>query len=348
MTATPFLYWLTGVLASGQYEKDLTLWQLLSLLFVTGAILVMCRLMGFSPATSLALLLPVLVWSSPFYSNLRVANVNGIQLALISLILWLLSRPASQRTVFLSGLVTSLLVMYKPNLAPVALMFCGGWLARRQYSQLGIAVSGIFTGSVAAVLVSSAWLGSAAAWLDWFNYIREFVDGGPGETGGNYAIITQVSSNISPAGQLGMAIFLCLICLAIYAWGRRNTSTRDLPGAGGDSEFIENAFLISMGCIIPILTSTLVWLHYYLLAVPMIIVALRPWREPGPMRIIPFLMLRVLPTVALVFLLETALGDIIGGEGRSYRVLATTTSALCLFVAGLWQLGHGIRDRQSS
>lgn len=348
MTATPFLYWVTGALATGDYENDLTAWQLLTLFLVTISILVLCRLLGYSPATSLAILLPILVWFTPLQSNLRVANVNGIQLGLISLILWLLSRRADGQYLFIASLLTGLLVMFKPNLAPVALLFGGAWAVRRQYGKLSVSLSGMATGAVTAVLVSSIWIGSATAWFDWFNYIRQFVDGGPGARAGNYAIITQLTSGTSPVVQLIAAIFLCLLCLALFWWGRKSISVTDADNADTNREFIENASLIAMGCIIPMLTSTIVWLHYYLLIIPMIIIALRPWQEPGPMKTIPFLMLRVLPTVALVILLETALRDVIGGEARTYRVVTTMISVISLFLVGLWQFGRGIRDVRSS
>lgn len=341
MTATPFLYWVTDVFATGDYENDLATWQMISLLLVVTTIIVLCRLLGYSVWTSLIILLPVLVWFIPLYSNLRVANVNGIQLGLISGILWLLHRKAHGRNLFFAGMLTGLLIMFKPNLAPVALLFGGAWVVRRQPAKLLVSLSGMASGATMAVLVSSIWLGSATAWLDWFSYIRQFVDGGPGEKGGNYAIITRVISDTGPLVQLIAAICLCLLCLGIFWWGRRDISVAEDDKSVADREFIENTTLIAMGCIIPLLSSTVVWLHYYLFTLPMIIIALRPWREPGPMKVIPILILRVLPAVALVILLETALRDIIGGEGRSYRVFATTTSTISLFLVGLWQLGRG-------
>lgn len=348
MTATPFLYWVTGVFATGDYENDLATWQMISLLLVVTTIIVLCRLLHYSLSTSLVILLPVLVWFIPLYSNLRVANVNGVQLGLISIILWLLHRQAHGRNLFFAGVLTGLLVMFKPNLAPVALLFGGVWVVRQQSGKLLVSLSGMATGAAMAMLVSSMWLGSATAWLDWFNYIRQFVDGGPGERGGNYAIITQVIGNTSPLVQLIAAILLCALCLGMFWWGRRGVSAAEDDKSVTEREFIENTILIAMGCIIPLLSSTVVWLHYYLFTLPMIIIALRPWREPGPMKLIPILILRVLPTVALVILLETALRDVLGGEGRSYRVFATTTSTISLFLVGLWQLGRGVRDRDSS
>jgi hypothetical protein len=344
MTATPFLYWVTGLLASGDYEKDLARWQLLSLVLVVGFILLTSRLLGYSAATSLAILLPVLVWFTPLYSSLNVANVNGVQLGLLALILWLLSRHAQTPYLFAASLVIGLLVMFKPNLAPVALLFGGGWAIRRQYLQLGASLGGMAAGAVTAVLVSSIWLGNKSAWFDWLAYIRQFVDGGPGETGGNYAIITQVFSDTGPLVQLAAALGLCALCLVFLWWGRRRVSDAVTGETGDNRLFMENTLLIAMGCIIALLTSSLVWLHYYLFVIPMILVALRPWHESAPMKIMPFLMLRVLPIAALVMLMDTALREYISGDDRAYRAMATTTTALALFVIGSWQLGHGIRD----
>jgi hypothetical protein len=343
MTATPFMYWVTGMLSMGDYATDLRVWQFLSLALVTISVLLLCRLLAFTPAASLAILLPVLVWFMPFYSNLRVANVNAFQLGLISLVLWLLRPNANVRYQFVAGVLIGMLVMFKPNLAPVALLFGGGWAVRRQYARLGMSILGMLSGALAAVLVSSLWMRSATIWLDWFNYIRQFVDGGPGEKGGNYAVITHVFSAISPLGQAALAVFLCILCLALLAWGRRDTALPVESATGRNREFIENTFLIALGCIVPMLSSTLVWLHYYLLTLPMIIVAYRPWQEPGPIGPVAFFMMRVLPTVALVVLMETALREIIGIDNRTYNEAATTISALSLFVVGLWQFGHGVR-----
>lgn len=347
MTATPFLYWVTGLLASGDYAKDLLRWQFISLFLVVAFILTGCHLLNYSAPTGLAIVLPVLVWFTPLYSSLNVANVNGFQLGLLGLILLLLTRQTHAPYLFAASLVTGLLVMFKPNLAPAALLFGGGWAVRRQYLQLGIAFGGMAAGAVAAVLVSSFWLGNWSAWLDWLAYIRQFVDVGPGETGGNYAIITQVSSGIGAPGQLAAALGLCALSLVFLWWGRRRVADDVSSETGERRVYIENTLLIAMGCIIMLLTSALVWLHYYLFTMPMILAALRPWQQPAPMKIMSFLVLRVLPVMALVMLMDTVLRDLVGGDNRAYHVIATTCAVLALFVAGSWQLFHGVRDTRS-
>jgi len=343
MTATPFLYWVTGLLASGDYANDLLRWQSISLFLTVAFILLSCRLLNYTAATSLAILLPVLVWFAPLYSNLNVANVNGFQLGLLGLALWLLRRHAQAPYLFSASLVIGLLVMYKPNLAPVALLFGGGWAVRKQHGRLGIALAGMVSGALAALLVSSWWLGNGSAWLDWLAYISQFVDAGPGETGGNYAVITQLTS-VGATGQLTFAIVLCALSLAFQWWGRRNVSDAASGETVDNRVFIESALLIATGCIIALLTSSLVWLHYYLFTLPMILVALRPWHQPMPMKIMPFLFLRVLPVIAFVLLMQTALRELSGSDDRTYRAVTSTIAVLSLFVAGSWQMVQGVRD----
>ena len=61
------------------------------------------------------------------------------------------------------------------------------------------------------------------------------------------------------------------------------------------------------------------------------------------MKFIPLVVLRVVPVVAMVVLMETALPVIFGTDGKSFRGTTTTVSALTLLVVGLWQLAYGVR-----
>ena len=155
MTATPLMYWFTGLTSTGDYETDLDNWHTLSLLLLAVSILAGCHLLGYSTATSLAVLLPIIVWFTPLHADLRLANVNSFQLGIIGLILWLQSRSSNNQRLFITGLVVGWLVMFKPNLAPVAILLAGGWAIRRQYSKLLIGMSEITTGVITSVLVSS-------------------------------------------------------------------------------------------------------------------------------------------------------------------------------------------------
>jgi len=347
MTATPFMYWVTGLLVTGDYEQDLTTWQALSLFLLAVSILVICRLLNYPLATSLVILMPVVLMMVPLHSELRVANVNSIQLGMIALILWLQSRSADTRYLFATGLAIGLLAMFKPNLAPIAILISGGWAVRRQFSKLKITLYGIATGVFTALLVSSWWLGKATIWWDWFEVFGKTVrGGGPGRSAGNYSAMTQVSGGMDFNNQFVLALLFCLLCLVALWWGRRSAADTADSNVIADREMLENTGLVAMGCIVALLASSLVWLHYYLLATPMIIFALRPWQSAEPMNILSILMLRVLPVIALICLLDTEIRTLLDGvvDGGTYWAYATMTSSISLFVIGLWQFSYGVKD----
>lgn len=342
-TATPFLYWVTAIFAIGDYEADLTTWHALSISMMLMFFIVACRLLGYSAATTLAILLPVVAWFIPFQSDLRVGNVNNVQLGMIGIVMWLLSRSNQSKYLFAASVIVGLTVMFKPNLAPIGLMLAGGWLLRHHYSRLVTGVSGMLTGVVTAVLVSSWWLGKSSAWLDWFKMLSGAVGSAPGR-GGNYSVMRQLSGGLSPAGQLLLALLLVALALAFFWWGRRRQPAFSTGAESGSAnrQSLEDMLLVAMGCVIALMASSLVWIHYYLLTIPLMLVLLRPWEagEQGGMTRI--LMQRVIPAVALVLLMDSVLPVLLDMEGGEFRAIVSGIYLLMIFAAGMWQLAYGL------
>lgn len=363
MTATPFLYWVTGLIATGNYERDLDVWHGISLIMLLASILLIARQLGYSAPASLAMLLPVIVWFAPLQADLRVGNVNSFQLGLVGLSLWLLARKPGYTHLFAAGFVVGLLVMFKPNLAGIPVLLAGGWLVRRQFTRAIVGLSGMAAAASGAVLVSSWWLGSATAWLDWLKLISKTVVTATREGSGNISIMSELSKTagaadqpalldrfnsigkLSAAGQLTLVLCLCLLCLVLFWWGRRGARASAGAHAEQSRETTENTLLVATGCLVTMLVSGIVWSHYYVLTVPMLLVALRPWHHPDQAGLLSVLMLRVLPAVALVCLLDSTLPAMLGIEAASYWPVAIMTSVFTLFIVGLWQLGYGISDR---
>lgn len=338
MSASPFLYWTIGLIATGDYETDLTVWHTLALVLVVFSVLLTCRLLGYPAATSLALLLPILVWFEPMHSDLRVANVNSFQLGLLGLIAWLLTRDRDAWFLLGAGLVAGLTVMFKPNLAPVALLLAGGWLVRWQLQRLGIALLGMAAGAAAAILVSSWWLGNAGSWLGWLKVLGARVERGYGESGSDLVSISESAGEMGEVGQSLLAMSLCLLILAFLWWGRRGGDTGGADLSGATRERIENIQLIALGCLVHLLASKLVWEHYYLLTVPMLIVAFRPWRNLDGRNIFSVLMHRILPGVALVCLMAGPIAGYLKLDPDTFWVVVNGTGVALLLIVGLWQL----------
>lgn len=345
-TATPFMYWVTASFAVGDYETDLTVWHTLSLFMLSLFFIIACRPLGFSTATALAVFLPIVVWFAPLQSDLRVGNVNSFQLGMVGLAIWFLNRGNQSKYLFLAGVIVGLTVMFKPNLAPIGLILAGGWLLRHQYSRLITGVSGMLTGVLAAVAVSSWWLGEASAWLDWLKMLSGAVGSAPGR-GGNYSLMRQLTGGLSPTGQLLLALFLVVVALALYWWGRRRQpghyTSADIQS--NDRQSLEDTMLVAMGCVIALIASALVWLHYYLLTIPLLLLLLRPWMEKEQGSMTRVLMQRIIPIAALILLMDSVLPGLLDMEGREFRAIVSGYYLLLIFVAGMWQLAYGMGIR---
>src|SRR5207249_4594757 len=87
--STPLLYSALGALTSGSYESDYRVFQLLSLAAGVGAVALLARLLGYSWLATLAAAVVFSDWYEPFLSDVRVGNVNRLELGLLALFLWL-------------------------------------------------------------------------------------------------------------------------------------------------------------------------------------------------------------------------------------------------------------------
>jgi hypothetical protein len=344
-SATPFLYAVIGLIATGDYDRDLAAWQALSLAAFTLALLVCARLLGLAPAASLALLLPCLVWLSALHSDLRVGNVNSFQLGLVGLVFLLQSRDAEARYGFLAGVVVGMLILFKPNLAPIPLLLLGAWLLRGQFRKLLIGLAGIASGALIAFAWSSAFFGGPGVWIDWLRDLRALMGNQFPSGVGNFNAGNVLGLRLGGLGQAALALALCALALVFLWWGRRQAGSgpgERLPGGTGAADEardrVEYAQLLGLACLIQMLASPLVWLHYFVLTVPMLVVVFRPWSEPARRGLASLLVQRLLPVLGLLLLLEGPLGGWLADDPVLAANRACVVAALILFGVGLWQL----------
>jgi hypothetical protein len=338
MTATPFMYWVIKLFSSGDYESDLTIWHAISLVLFVFSVAVFCRMSGYSTAALLAILLPCLVWMEPLHADLRVANVNGFQLGILGLILLLLSKDSNRRMLFVASFMVALLVMFKPNLAPVSILLAGAWLIRGQYHKLFTGLAGMVAGTLVALAVSSYFFGDAMAWIDWVRAISSPA----------YQSVEAGRGNFSPGqsfklgfqGQAILSLALCALVLVFFWWGSKTGGEKSAPSAGQPQAMatVEYAQLLGLGCLVHMFVSPLVWTHYYLLAIPVLIVAFRPWPEGSERNRLSPLLHRVLPAIALLCLMATPIRGFFDMEDLDFYATVNLTAICILALLGLWQL----------
>ena len=154
--SSPFLY-TTLRWVSRDYDFALRQYHVLVLAAFVCGVLLICRRVGVSWCVSLFLLAALLLWYRGFEADLRVGNVNSLQLLMIGAALW--SPP------ILCGALLGILVAFKPNLILVAL-----FLAILNWRRI---IGGAIGGLVAFVAV---WInyGTPRVWLQWIDAASAF------------------------------------------------------------------------------------------------------------------------------------------------------------------------------
>jgi len=263
--SSPFLY-TTLRWVSRDYDFALRQYHALVLIaFIAGVILI-CRRVGVSWASTLALLAALLLWYRGFEADLRVGNVNSLQLLLIGASLW--SPP------FLAGALLGILVAFKPNLILIALLLAISRIAARDWRRLRVELAGGVAGGALAFV--AAWInyGTPRVWIDWLGAANQFW----------HRLQTREERNVAPALSLFQqhgtwlsyviaAVLIALVCIAI-ARGKR----RDDP------------LVIGLAIAIYLISAPVVWLHYMVLALPLAIALLR-WRATAVVSLVALAMI---------------------------------------------------------
>lgn len=249
--STPFLYATFRLLPDG-YDRALLVYRVASLLSLIAGVLLLARSARLSWTASLLLLAFSLALFQAVKSEVRVVNVNFIQLFLIGLGAWL-ARSNEKWRAIAAGFGLAVATMWKPNIAlvlPLLLFY------RRRVWELAGAAAGV----VAALLLSLPF----DNWLEWLAHVRGLAEVRSLALGNVAPVLTLVDRFGASAAFVVMAVLLALAVAAV------------IRGKRGDDAV---PLLIGVALLIYLLSSTLVWLHYLVLALPAGIALVRekPW-----------------------------------------------------------------------
>jgi len=239
--SSPFLYttlrWL-----SRDYDRALRQYHALVLFAFIAGVLLICRRVRVSWASSLFLLAALLLWYRGFEADLRVGNVNSLQLLLIGATLCCPPIPA--------GILLGLLVAFKPNMILVAIL-----LSIRDWRR----IAGGAIGGAIAIVAAAINYGSFNVWLQWLGAANQFW----------HRLQTREERNVAPAlsffQQYGTwvsyaiaALLLASVCYAIWK-----------------SKHSDNTLIAGLAILIYLISAPVVWLHYMVLVLPLAIALLR-------------------------------------------------------------------------
>jgi hypothetical protein len=250
--SSPFLYTCLSWV-SRDYDRALQQYHVaVFLAFILGYLLI-ARAVRLPWPTALFLLAGLLLWYRGFEADLRVGNVNSLQL--MALGASLLSPP------LIAGAIAGMLIAFKPNLILIPLLLAVARIAARDWRRLRLEVLGGAIGVAIAIIAAAVRYGSFNIWLQWIARANEFYHRLPTRTERN---VTPLLALFHERGAwLSYVVALLLTVIAIVAiW--RGRSRNDVAIAG-------------IAILIYLLSATVVWLHYMVLVVP-IALALMRWR----------------------------------------------------------------------
>lgn len=282
--STPFLYTVFGLFGVPGYDLGLRSYQLLCLGGLVFGVFRLCRLLGYRLEESMVAVLVFSAWFEPSASDLRVANVNSLQLALLTGYLALRSRARTPTRLWLGGAILGLGVVFKPNLAVVvAVLMLSRLLAKRRRG-LMLETVGMASGAAAALILSSWCFGTLASWYEWVRALSALPAGIVSIELGNVALsrLIQDSTQLSVAPLLGAAI-VGLAFAALWSGRSAHASEAGPSGPTGPTApcraTVADASAVGLGCLVMLLASSLVWLHYMVMTIPMALVLLAPRPE---------------------------------------------------------------------
>ncbi|HJQ41019.1 MAG TPA: glycosyltransferase 87 family protein [Thermoanaerobaculia bacterium] len=317
--SSPFLY-TTLRWVSRDYERALQQYHVLVLAaFIAGVVLI-CRRVKLSWCITLLLLAALLFWYRGFEADLRVGNVNSLQLAAIGAMLW--CPPV------IAGVLLGLLVSFKPNLIVVALLLAvarsagvlAGWTppdqppGRRRSELLGVMIGGAI-----AVIAATVNYGTFRVWLQWIGAANEFF----------HRLQTREERNVAPALSLFQqygtwlsyaiaALLAIIVCAAILRAKRR-----------------DDTLIAGLAIMIYLISAPVVWLHYMVLVLPLAIALLRRrWTA-------------IVSILALAMIAEEPYELLFRTPVYPHDATLITPALLALFACGVWTLASD-RDKAAA
>jgi hypothetical protein len=267
-TGSPLAYALVGWASTGNYDRDLLAFTVVSYLSFALAILTFCRTLGYSLAGTALAFTAFGMCFTPLLSDVRVANLNQLQLLGLAGFVWTMQRGAT----LWAGAILGAIIVFKPLTVLVLLLL----VAVRVMDGRGLTrdhlLHGVAGGAVVALALGAAYFGSPLVWVEFARSLAGTLTAGYPLAHGNFAPAAVLSAVIGvtvpmPAGALA------LVATLVVLW-----RTRGHAVGSTDETFL----VVGAGTCLILLSSGLVWVHYYVLLIPLCLYLLAHARDDQP------------------------------------------------------------------
>jgi hypothetical protein len=304
------------------YETAFRLFVLLSILSATAAVVWIAHLFDFSWSFALLAAAFVLLLFEPLHSDLRVSNVNALQLLFLAVLI--AAQKSERGWARLGGsAIVGAAVMFKPNIALVPIAASAALLLAKRYRLLSIDLCGYVTGALCAAMAAAAAFGSAAIWRTWFFFFRAMPPQIVSRELGNVSLRRYLDQAGPRLGLIfGIAIGV-VWAMAVIAAARRSRH----------DSFATVSIVLSSALAIMLFASDLVWLHYVVLYVPLLLRLLSWGNRPVVIAgAVSTLLISFMP-LALLFGLETINEKMFVVNAGMLIATAASIAALLFFPA---------------
>ncbi|MBN1868280.1 hypothetical protein JW916_13425 [Candidatus Sumerlaeota bacterium] len=344
--STPFLFASFGPIVTGRYELDIRVYQILSLAVALAAVAFMARSLGFGAVGILAAMAYFARAYEPLQIDIEHANVNRLQLGMIGLLCWVLSKRPERGRVFLAaGMVLGGILAFKPNLALVFVLLVGVALVDGRFSKAAWIVAGVAIGAGVAVAASSLYFGSLRCWIEWIVFFPSFVSREVSLQATNrslaQALRTWTGFNLS--GVLLAALLISAFAAAVSGRRGRVSAASPVPI---DNAYSRDFAAVALGCAIPLVSGPLAWQHYLTLMIPLVLYEIRPEAprsaEHGDLAILR----RMAPLAALAAVTVWPAATEWFYDTQVHAIRYAFASTVCVLL-GIWHLGRTEGPRAS-
>lgn len=270
---TPFFFTVLGTITVDDYEADYVFFSLASLILYVTSALWLCRQLAYPPVPSLLALAYLAGLFGPYLSGEHVGNVHALQFAMVVALPAAMSARNARLGELAAGALFAAGVAFKPSLLPVALPVLVTLLFRKRGRTLLAAAAGAFAGAGLSFAASALFFDRATCWRDWARTLPELVRPSYEVAMGNFSLATvlRTLAGIDVGGVLVLLGFGGLVAFEAATAGTRGSADPNsgLPRA-------ELVALVGLGGVLLLWTARLAWLHYFVLAAPLLLFVLRP------------------------------------------------------------------------
>lgn len=282
-TGTPLFYAVMSILPRDYDASHLAI-ALVQHACVALAFLLLLRLRGIGPWPALCVAFLVELTFNPFIQDVKMANMNSLQLAAFAALIHASASGALERRrwadrAFLPAL--ALLVLFKPNIVWIAGALAAHYAVRRGARATAVGVALCVPVALAGMAIGAAYFGALHAWPDWLRYI-----GGHGGSllysldGGNQSVAMLMAERTGGYDAYTYSLILVAAIAIGFVAVLSESGKHPEQLLPASARVLDDPWLAaSLGVLMTCATAPLVWPHYFLLnLLPITWLLLRPGR----------------------------------------------------------------------